>query len=304
MHNKQDMKPLRDLNLTSRFLFDEVMEDREAHRDALSIIFGREIPLLDYSKTEQELRVSPLLRSIRMDVISMDEDLVVYNSEMQAQQKTDLAKRSRYYQALLDTNLLEPGIANYNLLNPSYIILITPFDLFGYKKYQYTFEPRCIEVPELRLEDGATRIFLNTKGENDADVSDELIEFLHYLEDTSDQRADETKSERIKRIHERVRKVKLSEKVGVKYMQAWEEKYYEREEGRAEGLAEGLAEGRTEGRTINLINLIQKKIRKGKSLDETADELEEEVTEISKLYELVKANLEKDPEDILELLNE
>jgi predicted transposase/invertase (TIGR01784 family) len=300
MHKKQDMKPLRDLNLTSRFLFDEVMEDREAHRDALSIIFGREIPLLDYSKTEQELRVSPLLRSIRMDVISMDEDLVIYNSEMQAKQKTDLAKRSRYYQALLDTNLLEPGIANYNLLNPSYIILITPFDLFGYKKYQYTFEPRCVEVPELKLEDGATRIFLNTRGENDADVSDELIEFLHYLEDTSDQRADETKSERIKRIHERVRKVKLSEKVGVKYMQAWEEKYYEREEGREEG----LEAGRAQGRTLNRINLIQKKIRKGKSLEETADELEEEVTEISQLYDLVKANLEKNPEDILELLSE
>lgn len=30
----------------------------------------------------------------------------------------------------------------------------------------------------------------------------------------------------------RVCKVRMNEEVGVKYMQAWEEKYYEREEGR------------------------------------------------------------------------
>lgn len=99
-----------------------------------------------------------------MDVISMDEEKTVYNSEMQPARKSDLAKRSRYYQSLLDANLLEPGIPNYNLLNQSYIILITPFDLFGYGKFRYTFEAKCKEVPELKLEDGATRIFLNTRG--------------------------------------------------------------------------------------------------------------------------------------------
>lgn len=94
----------------------------------------------------------------------MDEEKTVYNSEMQPARKSDLAKRSRYYQSLLDANLLEPGIPNYNLLNQSYIILITPFDLFGYGKFRYTFEAKCKEVPELKLEDGATRIFLNTRG--------------------------------------------------------------------------------------------------------------------------------------------
>ena len=47
-------------------------------------------------------------------------------------------------------------------------------------------------------------------------------------------------SQRIKRIHRRVRKVRLSEEVGVKYMQAWEEKYYEREEGKEEGREERI----------------------------------------------------------------
>lgn len=239
MDRKSNIVPLRELNLTDRFLFDEVMEDPHIQQDALSIIFGKEIPLLEKNETEKELRISPLIRSIRMDVFSMDEEKVIYNTEMQQSRRTDLAKRSRYYQALVDTSLLEPGIPNYNLLNDSYIIMITPFDLFGYKRYQYTFRASCMEESGYTLEDGATRIFLNTRGENDEDVSQELVEFLHYLENTTDEAADNTESERIKRIHDHVCKVKASEKIGVKYMQAWEEKYYEREDALEEGRKEG-----------------------------------------------------------------
>lgn len=243
MDKKSNIVPLRELNLTDRFLFDEVMEDPHIQQDALSIIFGKEIPLLEKNETEKELRVSPLIRSIRMDVFSMDEEKVIYNTEMQQSRRTDLAKRSRYYQALVDTSLLEPGIPSYNLLNDSYIIMITPFDLFGYKRYQYTFRACCIEEDGYTLGDGATRIFLNTRGENDEEVSQELVEFLHYLENTTDEAADNTESERIKRIHDHVCKVKASEKIGVKYMQAWEEKYYEREDALEEGRKEGRKEG-------------------------------------------------------------
>lgn len=263
--------PLKDLNLTSRFLFDEVMEDPQTHQEALSIIFGKEIPLLEHNETEKEIRVSPLARSVRMDVIAMDEKCVVYNTEMQDERKTDLAKRSRYYQALVDTNLLEPGIPNYTLLNESYIILIMTFDLFGYAKYQYTFESKCQEVPELVLDDKATRIFLSTKGKNENEVSKELVDFLRYVENTTDEIAESVTSDRIRRIHERVCKVKASEEVGIRYMQSWEEKYYEREEGREEGARNKLMEQ------------ISKKLAKGKSVEEIADALEEDVQTIQQL---------------------
>ncbi len=74
MDKKLNIVPLKDLNLTDRFLFDEVMEDKQTHRDVLEIIFQREIPLLEENGTEKELRVSPLSRSIRMDVFAMDEE--------------------------------------------------------------------------------------------------------------------------------------------------------------------------------------------------------------------------------------
>ncbi len=250
MKIEKAMIPLKDLNLTNRFLFDEVMEDSQTQQDVLSIVLGRDISLLRHNETEKEVRVSPIIRSIRMDVFSMDEEQTVYNTEMQPKRKNDLAKRSRYYQALMDTSLLEPGIPSYNLLNQTYLIVIMTFDLFGYEKYRYTFIPRCEEVPECSLDDGAVRIFLSTKGKNAGEVSKELVDFLHYLEDTTDVVAESTESERIKRIHRRVRRVKSSEEIGVKYMQAWEERYYDKQEAQEEGRAEGIAMGRAEGITM------------------------------------------------------
>ena len=74
------------------FSVDEVLEDPQTHQDILSIIFGRDIPLLEQNETEKELRVSPHLRAVRMDVYAMDEEKSVYNTEMQQKKKDGLGK--------------------------------------------------------------------------------------------------------------------------------------------------------------------------------------------------------------------
>ena len=300
MNRKQNIRPLKDLNLTSQFLFNEVIGDAQTHRDVLEIIFGKEIPILDENQTEKEFHISPLAHSVRMDVFAMDEEQTVYNTEMQDKRKNDLEKRSRYYQALLDTGLLEPGAPNYNLLNQSYIIFIMTFDLFGFEKYCYTFEPRCKEVPEYVLKDGATRIFLNTKGENADEVSKELVEFLYYVENTTDKVAEASESERIKRIHNRVCKVRVSEEAGMRYLRELEEKNYERQEGREEGIEIGLAQGEV----IKLITQIKKKIEKDKPLEIIAEELEEDVNLIKGIYEQVMQNPDKSKIEIYKMLEE
>lgn len=289
MNKRQKLIPLNKLNLTDRFLFEEVMEDPLAHQEALGIILGRDVPLLTQNEAEKELRISPEARSVRLDIFSMDEDRAVYNTEMQKQRRADLSKRSRYYQSLVDISLLEPGIPDYSQLNESYLIMITPFDLFGCGKYRYTFRAVCEEEPGCVLEDGATRIFLNTRGTNDDEVSQELVEFLHYLEHTTDEAAEHAGSERIRRIHDRVRKVRNSEEVGVKYMQAWEEKYYEKEEAREEGIKigieEGIKTGIQAGERKKLRELAIKKQQKGKSIEEIAKILEEDEETIRQLLE-------------------
>lgn len=60
--------------------------------------------MLDPPQTEKELSLSPLIRSVRMDVFAMDEEKSIYNTKMQDAKKNDLAKRSRYYQSLIDTS--------------------------------------------------------------------------------------------------------------------------------------------------------------------------------------------------------
>ena len=166
-------------------------------------------------------------------------------------------KRSRLYQAQLDVSLLEPGTVNFNQLNDSCFILIAPFDLFGKGLYRYTFEGMCRECPELKIEDGAVRVFINTKGKNPEGFSGEFLDFMRYITETTDEAAEHTASERIKRIHREVRKVKESERMGVKYMQAWEEKALEREDGRAEGRKEGRKEGSKEALTASIQNIME-----------------------------------------------
>lgn len=295
---KQQLVPLTQLNLTNRFLFDEVMDDAQTHQDVLSIILGRDIPLLEQNISEKEHRISPLARSVRMDVFAIDENDTAYNTEMQPKKRNDLQKRSRYYQSLMDTSLLEPGITDYNLLKDSYIILIMTSDLLGLDKYVYTFKAQCQEAQEYLLEDGATRIFLNTKGKNRDEVSEELVDFLRYVENSTDETAASIASERIQRIHKRVCKVRTNEQVGVRYMQAWEERIYDKEEAREEGLAEGLVEGAC----IRTISLVKRNLSKGVSVSDIAQFMGEAEDSIEKIADTIRCHPEADEAELYRLI--
>lgn len=231
---------LQELNLLDRFLFDETMENLEAYQAAVSILLEEEVELVERPETEKELRISPELRQIRLDVISMDVRNRLYYTEMQQRDTKNLRKRSRFYQAQLDVSLLDPGSKDFNSLNDSCFILVAPFDIFGRGLYRYTFEGVCRECPDLKINDGAIRVFINTKGTNKQEFSQEFLDFMEYINDSSDWIADRTQSGKIKVIHENVKKVKSSEKMGVKYMQLWEEKAYIREDAFAEGIEKGL----------------------------------------------------------------
>lgn len=246
-------KALKDLTLLSKFLFDQTMDIPEAHEAALRIILGDEhIRLLNPAQTEKELRTAPWLRSIRLDVYALDEDLTVYDTEMQAEYRQDLLKRSRYYQALIDSSLLEPGSVDFNRLNDTVIIIICPFDLFGEGKYCYTFHSYCKENKDILLNDGSVRIFLNTRGTNDEEVSQELRDFLHYVEKDDEELALRSNSENLKRIHACVKQIKSSEEMGVRYMQRWEEEIILRQKGKAEGKTEILLGFLNELGTVSL----------------------------------------------------
>ncbi|MDE6185814.1 MAG: hypothetical protein K2G39_10360, partial [Lachnospiraceae bacterium] len=64
----------------------------------------------------------------------------------------------------------------------------------------------------------------------------------------------------IKLIHDKVKKIKLSERMGVKYMQLWEEKAYLVEEARAEGIKAFILDNLEDGKSAETI--IAKLIRR------------------------------------------
>ena len=272
---KNKIKPLKDLRLLDRFLFAELMEDEECSKEVLEIILGKDISLLSKEQTEKEIRTATWLKSIRLDVYSVDEEGNVYDTEMQQNWRDDLEKRSRYYQGLLDSSLLVPGEQSYNALNDTYIIMIMPFDLFGKGRYQYTIKAFCEEDKEIQIQDGATRIFLNTHGKNKEEIRPELIEFLNYVEKTNELQEETFRSEKVTKIQKAVRQIKSNEEIGVKYMQKWEE------------IAEARAEGRTEGREEYTLELIRKKQEKGKSLAQIAEDLEMTEEEVQSVLERI-----------------
>lgn len=254
---------LEKLNLVDRFLFDETMESQNAYQAVVSILLENEIELAGKPETEKELRVSPDLRQVRLDVVGMDYAGTVYYTEMQKVDTGNLRKRSRFYQAHMDVSLLPPGSVDFNTLNDSCFIMIAPFDIFGKGLYRYTFEGTCRECPELKLEDGSVRIFINARGNNPEDFSQEFLDFMEYILDTTDANATKTDSAKIKQIHEQVKSIRLSEKMGMKYMQAWEERILDRQEARREGLEEGREEGIREGRREGLQEGHKEGLQKG-----------------------------------------
>ena len=125
-------------------------------------------------------------------------------------------------------------------------------------------------IPELKLDDGATRIFLNTKGKHPELVSPELIELLKYMERSTDEVSRELKSKRIQEMHRRVCQIKASEKAEVKYMQTWEEKILIKQEGIAEGRLEEKQE-------------LMRKLANKFSIEQIAEMLEIDISEVENI---------------------
>lgn len=89
-------------------------------------------------------------------------------------------KRTRYYQGMIDLNLLDKGM-DYTQLKQSFVIFVCTFDPFHIGRHVYTFENRCVEDPNLPLNDGTQKIILNTKGIFD-DVRPELKRLLNFID--------------------------------------------------------------------------------------------------------------------------
>lgn len=225
----------QDLNLNNSFLFSAALEDEETCRLVLECILDCNITDLRVH-TEHNVLFNTDFKYIRLDVFAKDKLDVSYDLEMQNEDEGNLPLRSRYYQAELDLSSLKPG-EDYEHLRPLYVIFICSFDPFGKSLYRYTFEMQCGER-NFPLNDGVKRIFLNTKGTNPNEVPSALVDFLGYLEESTDSYVNKTNCNKLKHIHEKVKQLKKNRSLKERYMR-FEELLKQRER---KGIKQGYSE--------------------------------------------------------------
>jgi len=233
------MKSYDELTIQDNFIFQKIMRNKRICKQTLERLLDIDIKDISYPEEEKSIDVRLDSKSIRMDVYVNDENGTVFNVEMQTSKNMEeLSKRTRYYQAMIDIDLLEKG-QDYDALNDTYIIFICTFDIFKGKRHKYTFRNLCEEDKSIKLEDGTIKMFLSTKGEKD-DVSKALKNFLDYVDGHAP--ADEL----MKEIDTEVMTAKSCDEWRREYMTLKLEIEKEKKLSRAEGLAEGKVEGKVE----------------------------------------------------------
>lgn len=239
-------KKLKDQTIKNNFVFCAVMCDENHCKDLLERVLEIPIERVEVSK-EKSIVYHPAFKGVRLDVYAKDEMGTHYDIEMQATQKNFMERRSRYYHSQMDMSFIATG-EDYGKLPNSYVIFVCDFDPFGEKKYCYTFESICAENKRLVLQDGRQSIFLSTKGENENEVSEELVKFLKFVGAKLEDSENDFHDSFVARLQKSVKHVKESREMEERFMLMEEFLKEERAEARAEGLAEGRAEGLAEGR--------------------------------------------------------
>ncbi len=243
-----------EFNLSDFALFMSVMKVKEAYENVLSIILDEADLQLKEVKAEQVVLNKSGKRAIRLDAWALDVRERQFDMEMQNDTRgDDVRKRSRFYQGLIDTPILKSGKKiRYKHLPSTAIIFITQDDIFGKDLAMYTFSERCEEVPELSLDDGTSKIFLNMTSKNGRP---ELISLLQYMKHTTlNNESIMVQDKRIVDLDRIVEEVKQSEE--------WEAvKMNILEIGIERGKELGLEQGRQQGNTDTLNDIIKKMLR-------------------------------------------
>ena len=257
-----------DASIKDNFIFGKTMElYPDLCRQLIELILNIKIKEISYPEREKTIEARTDSKGIRLDVYVQDDTNRSFDVEMQISDSDNLAKRIRYYQALIDLDKLKRG-QHYSRLGESFIIFICPFDKFKQGRHLYTFRERCDQDTNLKLNDGATKIFLSTKGTVN-DVSSDIKAFLNYVDSGI------ISGRFVKQLDNAVNAVKNNKKARMDFMTF--QMYLLEHEMEAE------ARGRIEGAETVALNLI----RRGRPLQEIH---EDTGLPIQRIQQLAKKN--------------
>lgn len=221
-------KRYEELGFTDDFLFCKILQNEpELCRELAELILSRKIGEIVFIDRQKPVEITYNGKGVRFDVYMEDDESTVYDIEMQTTTAKDLPKRMRYYQAMIDLNMIERG-SRYTELKKSYIIFIcleNPYADTGLHKY--SIRSVCQEDPSVDFRDDIHKVILSAEGDQQ-DVSPELRSFLLYL---TERRAESTFT---RALDAKVRAARSHNEWRLEYMTLEERDELMREEGREE----------------------------------------------------------------------
>ena len=139
----------------------------------------------------------------------------------------ELPERSRYYQGVIDVDLLKSG-QKYKDLKTSFVIFICVDDIFEKGRAKYTFENLCAEDPKIKLNDRAYKYFFISKN-CDKMLNERQKAFLRMV---TENKSSDDFTDRIKTL---VADAKRNTQWRKQFMEWEREKTYIREDAIEEG---------------------------------------------------------------------
>ena len=237
MTRSEANKIWENLTIADNFIFQKVMRKKRLCKRLIEKILHIKIRKIMFPETEKGINVRRDSKSVRLDVYVEDDKGTLYDIEMQTTDYVDpaeLPKRTRYYQAMMDMDVLNKG-EFYTKLRKTYIIFICTFDPFDRNFSQYTFRETCAEDATLEMGDETTKIFLNSKGRREG-INQNLAAFLDYIEGKS------PKGKFTETIADAVEVAKENKEMKVEYMTY----YMELRRSEERGMEKGMEKGRME----------------------------------------------------------
>ena len=125
--NEKYLKIIRGFRLLDDDFMSKVFEDKACANLLLQIILERDDLMVQEVHGQHDIK-NLQGRSIRLDILAVDETGRTYNVEIQRRDEGADAHRARYNSSLLDANLTSPG-DRYDALGKTYVIFITERDV-------------------------------------------------------------------------------------------------------------------------------------------------------------------------------
>ncbi len=154
------MEKIRNFILMDDDFMSKVFEDKACAEFLLHIILDRDD--LEVVEVHPQYEIKNLQgRSVRLDILAVDDKGKYYNIGIQRNDRGAVGKRARYNSSLIDANITEPG-DDYEKLNESYVIFITEKDALKKNRPIYHIDRVVRETGDL-FEDGSHIIYVNSQ---------------------------------------------------------------------------------------------------------------------------------------------